>query len=202
MVPETLQEWITLMERRLHGFDAAPRGTGRRAWRDAVVGAGFVVEEPFRPGWRWLNDGRVELRGRVRKVSGSVGSGDVLLYLPYDCAPPNNKDLPPSSVSVVGPATIGSGGSGVCRYDVQREAAWRVDGEGRPVSRVEVIARPGGGSIGGWVGFDHVMFDPRLYVDALPAVPKGMDPLVPNPGIAVVQQPGGAMQQFSPGVLS
>lgn len=217
--PRTLEEWMNEVGRRLNALETVPRGIGVFGWNDVQLGAGFIPADTRLPGWRRTNDGRVELRGRLRKSSGAaVNKGDVVMYLPYECAPPNNQQQIPSSVSVLGPATIGSNSSGVCRYDIQRETAWRTeqqedlqgnpvyDDEGRPVivvvSRVEVVAMPGSGSINGWVGFDHVVFDPWLYVDTLPAVPKGQKPLVPDPGIAVVQHPGGRVEFFTPGVLS
>lgn len=213
--PRTLEEWMVQIGRRLNDLESGPRGIGAKGWNDVVLGPGYRVADSRRPGWRHLYDGRIELRGRIEKSSGTVMNADVVMYLPYVCAPPNNKQTI-SAVSVLGPATIGSNSSGVCRFDIQREVAWKTEprlnsaGEqmfdmyGKPiidvVSLVEVIARPGGGSINGWIGFDNVLFDPRLYVDTLPVVPKGQSPLIPDPGIAVVQQPNGKVIQFTPGV--
>ena len=79
------------------------------------------------------------------------------------------------------------------------------DADGAPVlensSWVEVIAQPPADKpITDWVGFDGVVYDPHLYLDALPPVPIGQQPLITDHGYAIQQHGDGRVEWFTPGI--
>lgn len=199
--PTSVEEWLILLERRLNAIQAAPSGAGRGGWSDvAGIGVNYQIYGSFPPGWRWLNDGRVELRGRLTRKAGAPSvDGDVIITLPYRCAPPNNEQLPPTSVSMSAVTGVTSG-PGVVRLDVQREAEWKVDLEGNPISVTEVILRKPSGGFTDWIGLDHVTFDPSLYLEVLPPVPYGQKSLDGNTTIVVFQHPTGDIEVYPAGV--
>jgi len=223
-IPTSVEEWLDLLQRRLNTIEASPRGAGRNPWNEAVLAPGFEQDGSGTPCWRKLNDGRIELRGRVKKgatVGGTftaapLNDGDVIMTMEYEAAPPSNAQHA-TCVIALAPCTVADGNPGVLRIDIQREPTWRTqpvtDGYGfthqntdgspvmKPASRVQVIARPPKQvPITGWVAFDHVIYDPYLYVDALPPVKYDEEPLVPEPGVGVMQQPDGSVITVTPGV--
>jgi hypothetical protein len=203
--PVLVQDWITNHERRLNRIEAVSQGAGRPPWEPAKVGGKFRIDGSGTPGWRKLADGRIELRGRLWRTDDGTtpvptANGDVLLELPYLCAPPNNKQQPPSSVSTLAPCNASGASPGVYRVEVVR-GPWLEDASGECISVTQVIARPPQSTpIVGWVALDHVVYDPNLYLDSLPPVPYGEKPLVPSPGTVVVELADGSLMEFPAGI--
>lgn len=223
--PMTLEDWMAYVDRELIKLSNKPRGLGLTVWLDAVYDTTkFKVHGSYEPGWRRLEDGRVELRGKMEKIKTVNGqqvndpltSGTVIMQIPYECSPPNNEQTI-TALTTIAPCTIAGGNPGVYRIDIQREAAWkteqRVTSEGKPildvegqpiydpVSMVEIIARPPKEqAITGWISFDTVIYDPHMYIDALAPVPRGQKPLVREHGYVIKEHPDGRIEWFLPGV--
>jgi hypothetical protein len=191
--PITLEDHIDRLERRLSEAESRERGTGRRAWRRGVqtLIPGASELDGGEPAWRKLNDGRIELRGRVQ-FPGSVANGTTVLRLPGLCAPLGNGTTYRAWVSTLAPCSSVGGAPGVVRVDVQpflqSEPYVDIDGTTRTqhVIYADVIARPSQNvPLTGWIGFDHVVYDPDLYIDALEPVPPDVYPMVFTRGVEV-----------------
>jgi len=79
------------------------------------------------------------------------------------------------------------------------------DGEGEPVtenhSMVNVVAKPPNNQpYTGWIGFDGVVYDPNMYIDTVPPVPPGQEPLVHDPAYFLVQNADGSVRWLEPGI--
>ena len=184
-VPVDLTTEFVSIERRVSLSEMRERGIGRGPWRPVVDTRGLAVHDGAIPGWRRLNDGRIEIRGRL-KVS-SLANGTAVLRLPAECAPPGV-----SSVSAVAPCSSAGTNNGMVRVDFA--AATAPGGE----KVTHVIAYPGSPNLTEWIGFDHVIYDPHLYIDVLPPVERGQEPVVP-PDVLVVVSRRGQMWSVIPG---
>lgn len=195
--PTDVNTAIIALERRMNVAEMRERGTGRGGWMDVVSTMGRAVKDGAVPSWRLLNDGRIELRGRLTIAAGApVTNGATVLQIHGDCAPPG-----PSSVAAWAPCSSSGSNPGVVRVDfVQRPVAPTAD---YPYDKVTaVLAYPPQNLAGGltdWIGFDHVDYDPHLYLDVLPPVTFGQAPLVDSRAIAVINQ-GGQTFSVIPGV--
>lgn len=180
IIPLHIEDHLDRLERRLNEAEGRERGTGRRVWSDAeVMIPGATPLDKGIPGWRRLNDGRIELRGRLT-LAGAVGNGTVVLRLPGICSPPGDGAALKSWITTMGPcATLGDS-PGIIRLDVQRSVVSElVEEDGQSVQRdviyAEVIAMPPVNKpLTGWIGFDHVVYDPGLYLDILDPVAESL----------------------------
>jgi len=224
--PRTVGDWMNNMQRQMDEMNGRPRGLGRSYWKDDVKydDGLFRVVGPCLPGYRKLDDGRIELRGQLERgtmveggwTPGPLNDGDVILTLNYECAPPYNEKRR-SSVTSLAPCTVANNNFGVFRIDIQLEEGWKfedkLDADGKPVldndgnpvkvfaSRTEVIARtPRRSPMVGWVAFDGVIYDPHTYLNAIGPVPIGEAPMIDDPGYSMIQNPNGSVEWFLPGV--
>jgi hypothetical protein len=224
----TLQEWMAGVDDRLNRMSSADKGLGSTFWKDDAHWdeSQFRSVASYTPGWRRLQDSRIELRGQLERGSWNTDhsvftpapltNGTVLLRLPFICSPPTNRQKR-TAVMALAPCTSEGSNPGVFRVDIQREAQWYeevvVDEDGQPVrgedgkivtvvtSKVEVIARPPQNiPITGWVSLEGVIYEPHAYLDALAPVPPDQEPLVGEPGWAIKQHPDGKVQWFRPGI--
>jgi hypothetical protein len=213
------------VDKELNTLSNSSRGLGKTIWFDASYDPGnFRVVGAFAPGFRELQDGRVELRGRLEKGTTNaqgvftpvpLQNGDVIMQVPYSCSPPSNAAIR-SSVTALAPCTITNNHLGVYRIDIEREPAWDerpvvnadgvqvLDADGVPqtevFSMVNIVARvPENAPITGWVGFDGVVYDPHLYLDALAPVPYGQQPLIKD-NSHVIRQTRRGVEWFRPGI--
>lgn len=176
LIPTSVEMYLTAMLRRISELEARTRGQGRAAWLPVQTPyrRGMTVLDGAYPGWRQLNDGRIELRGHLQILpTAPIRNGDVVLRLPTlnpmaptkrfpECRPPGL-----SSVSVLLPCSASGTNPGVIRADIRRIP----DATDDDVEFAEVVARPPQSApLTDWIGFDSVSYDPYLYIDALPTV--------------------------------
>lgn len=155
-----VSDMIHDLNRRVAELERGARGQGRPAWEQVAPPDGFTVRDGAHCGWRMLSDGRVELRGQIVPESGSITSGTVVLRLPNCPAPPLE-----SAPRVILPCSAAGGNPGVVRADVR--------GVGDVGRVAEIVAYPPEvAPLQGWIGFDHVVFDPCLYLDVMPLQPQ------------------------------
>lgn len=177
IVPQTIEGYLVQLERLINGKDELARGSGRGAWGEAeIMLAGATVMDGGVPSWRLLTDGRVELRGRL-SFPGSLSNtapGSMppqVLRLPGICAPPGNDATHKSWISTWAPCSSGGSNPGVIRLDVQRTIVTD-PANGDEIIYASIYARPPMTQpLTEWIGFDHAVFDPNLYVDVLDLVP-------------------------------
>jgi len=178
VIPTTIESYIVQLERRVNDANGQPRGTGRTAWGEATIMlSGATIMDGAVPGWRILSDGRVELRGRVTLAASLTNPAPPalppeVLRLPGICAPPGNGGAFRSWVSCHGPCSSEGSNPGMVRLDVERTL---VDDPltGDTIIYASVYARPPmTNPLGGWIGFDHAIFDPNLYQDVLDLIPE------------------------------
>ena len=181
-VPVDLNTEFVALERRVGVTEMRERGIGRAAWRKVISTRGRAVYDGAVPGWRRLNDGRVEIRGRLRIV-GTLAQGTTVLHIPAECCPPGS-----SSVSATAPCSASGTNPGTVRVDFT--VATGDDG-----SKVTaVIAYPSASGLTEWIGFDHVIYDQNLYIDVLPPVDYGEEPVAGRRSLVVITRGG---EQFS-----
>lgn len=171
-VPDTIEGLLIQIQRRLNEAENRERGSGRRGWNEAFITlAGATVLDNGFPAWRMLNDGRVELRGRLN-ISGSLLNGTQVLRLNGRAAPHGNGTTYKSWFSMTAPCSSDGTNPGVVRLDVERYIVTdTVTSE--QVFYTKIIAMPPVSQpLTGWIGFDHVIYDPNLYIDAVSTVPE------------------------------
>lgn len=174
IVPTTIEGLLIQLQRRLNEAENRERGTGRRGWSEAtvLVADATPLDNGF-PSWRMLNDGRVELRGRINLPHG-LASGRGVLRLPGRCAPPGDGATYRGWLSALAPCSTLGTNLGMYRVDVQR-TVYTDATTGEDLIFADVIAHfPGGARMTDWIGFDHVIYDPNLYIDTLAPVPENV----------------------------
>lgn len=169
-VPDTIEGLLIQIQRRLNEAENRERGAGRRGWNEAVItlpGAS-VLDNGF-PAWRALNDGRIELRGRLN-ILGSLAAGTQVLRLSGRAAPHGDGGSYKSWCSMLAPCASSGANPGVVRLDVERYIVPEAGGD--RVFYTKIIAMPPvDRPLTGWIGFDHASYDPNLYIDAVSTVP-------------------------------
>ena len=183
--PLDLSDYIDRLERRLNEAEGRERGTGRRVWSGGAqpLVAGAAEMDGGDIAWRKLNDGRIELRGRM-SFSGSVANGTRILRLPGLCAPLGNGTTMRAWVTTLAPCSSVGSNPGVVRVDVERflvSEPYEDAGATKTqhVVYADIIARPPEAMpLTGWICFDHVIYDPDLYLDVLEPVPASDHPII------------------------
>lgn len=179
LVPISIEGLLIQLQRRLSETENQERGTGRRSWNEAtILVAGATPLDNGYPCWRELNDGRIELRGRLT-LTGSLAGGTKVLRLPGNCAPPGDGVGLNSWLSTLAPCSTLGTNTGVYRLDVERTIVSQAvtDPEtGGQVTKDVIYADliawfPEAKAATGWIGFDHAVFDPKIYIDTLRPVP-------------------------------
>jgi hypothetical protein len=181
VLPLSIQGHFVQMERRLNEAENRERGAGRRGWNEAtILLAGTAPKDNGFPSWRVLNDGRVELRGRIdlkAVVLKNTNPGTRILQFSGPTAPPGDGETHISWLSVVAPCSAKGANPGVYRLDILRylrQETWTENGivQSGEAIYTDLIARPSENSqLTDWIGFDQVIYDPNLYIDTLAPVP-------------------------------
>jgi len=200
IVPTTIEGLLIQLQRRLNEVENRERGTGRRGWSEALVQVpGWTEVDHGIASWRMLNDGRVELRGRISIPAGQVvGSGDPLLYLSGRCAPPGDGTTHKSWLSTLAPCSTLGTNPGMYRVDVERKIVFDTLTQESLIYAVIIARPPGGVTLTDWIGFDHVIYDPNLYIDTLSPVKEAVHNRVYGKGYPR-ESDGAHVVQYIPG---